>query len=1029
MSFSRFGVKKPVASLVLFFSLLLLGFSCFLSLPVDLMPKIEPPIISVITFWPGASPEDVETKVSKTIENDLSIINNLDSLASQTKEGLSIVTCTFGWKRDLNEACNDIRERLEYAKKHMPSDVQDPMIFKFNTSMAPVVMYSISAQENWEKLYDLIDEQIVTPVKRIAGVGAVQVFGGLRPQINVKLDKDLLSSHSISLDQIEFAFRKNHFSLPAGNINLGASQYLIRIPGEFEEVEQMKNMILSKKDHNIVRLKDIADVELGFKEIKRLVKVDKNQSLMMMVQKQSGENTVEIAKNVIEKVNNLQKDLPQDIKMSVIMDTSEFINRSVSNLSKTAFWGIIFVGVITFTFLRKIITSFIVVITIPIAVMMSFILMFAMGWSLNIITLAGLALAIGMVVDNAIVVLENIIRKTEDGEPADLASINGANEVGRAIFASTMTTIVVFFPLLFLSGFVGVMFKEMGGMITVTLVSSLLCALILTPLLSYHLVLKKKKMDVSNSKMSNKINSSFLYIESKYTNILKWALDNKKKTVGIAFSIFVVSLLLYAFIGTEFMPNEDTGNVAMTFELPVGTTIAKTSELCEQIEEIGLNIANKKNVEHSFWKCGETDEAMGVAFSGKEGSHIGQVSFKLVKQNKRNFSSKDLGIKISDKISSFPEIIKLTVDAGNPMNKMMGSQGKPLSVEIYGHNLDETQNLARKIQDIVHATKGAKDPIISRDIGKPEMLIKIDKEHAANLGLTVTDVAKHLRTLFYGREISKLRSQEQEYSIFMQLHEKDKNSLDQLLNINIFTNNNKPIRLDSIAHIEESRGPTTIDRKNQQRIVKVEFDTYKRSQGEVLTDIKKEVSKLSIPNNVSIAYGGMIKEQKKAFSQLLLMLFLGLILVYMVMAAEFESFLHPFVVMFSVPFALTGVFLMLTITKTPMSVMGFIGIIMLIGIVVNNAIVLIDYTNRLRSQNIEIKTAIVQAGTRRLRPILMTTLTTIFGMVPLVFSRGEGSEMWKPLGMAVIGGLLFSTLITLVLIPALYLIFNKKKKA
>ena len=991
-------------------------------LPIDLMPKMEVPVVSVITSWPGASCEDVEMQVTKKLENDLSTLNNLKDLRSTTKEGLSVINCSFNFNGNLAEAVNDVREKIEFVKHRLPSDIQDPMIFKFNTSMMPVAMFGVIADESYEQMQDLIEDEVVTACKRVDGVGAVQLIGGLKKQVHVKLDKNKLSSLNISLLEIEKALNANNLNMPAGSIVLGDTEYMIRIPGEFNALHQISDIVVRRLPDANIYLKDLAQVDFDFKENKRFVEINGKKALMLFIQKRSGANTVEVVKNIKQTIEKLKPKLPQDIEFPIIMDSSEFIKNSVNNLLTTIFFSLFFVSVITYLFYGSLRASVIILLTIPLAGFSAFTFMYYFDWSINIISLAALAIALGMVVDNAIVVLDNIFKKRKSEDDFKKAAISGSSEVGLAISASTLTTIVIFLPLVFVTNVIGIMFKQLGAIVAITLLASLFSALVFTPMFASRLLKKSK-------------NGSFKFVEKTfakltafYSRLLSFALSNKKKLIGLSFAVFASSFFLVPFIGSEFMPAEDTGNLTITFEMPAGTPVEKTAQISKKIEQLALTEAKSKNIEYGYFHCGVSDDKTGAAFGKKEAPYMGQCGLKLIKSSKRKFSTKDLAAKIAPYLKNEPLISKFDIDAEDPMSKIIMGKGKAVSIEILGHDLNTANNLARKVQNIAEETPGASNVVMSLDIGKPELVVIPDRMKAASLGVDILNIAQTLRTYFYGKNAAKFRLSEHEYDINLKLDAHQRNLLEDIQSVEILNNQGQKIRLDNIASFAERKGPIEIERKNQQRVVKVEFDAYKKSQGKLVEAVQTKLSKdLLVPEGFNLEFSGLIKEQKESFQYLFYLFFLGMLLVYMVMAAQFESLKNPFIIMFSVPFALTGVFLALFISQTTLSVLSFIGMVMLIGIVVNNGIVLVDCINQLKEE-MPLKEAILKAGEKRLRPVLATTLTTIFGMLPLILSRGEGSEMWRPLGITVVGGLLLSTLVTLVLIPTLYASFNKEKK-
>lgn len=1033
MKLAEFSVKRPITVVMVFLAVFLLGAVSLLKLPLDNMPEIEPPSISVLTPWPGAGAEDVETKVTRIIENDLSIVNNLDELTSVSKEGLSMVTCKFNWGTNLDEASNDIRDRLEWSNRRLPDDVEQSMIFKFNTSMFPILFFGVTADENWEKMSDIVDDELVDPLKRIPGVGAVQMFGGLRRQIQVEIDRTKLSAYGLSLKQVEDVLREENLTLPAGSIKMGRIEYTIRVPGEYKTPAEIRDMVVKRDGNAMVYMRDVAQIADGFEEQRRFVEVNGRKAGMMIIQKRSGANTEEVARLVKQEIQTLAQRLPRDMKLYKIMDGSEFIVQSLNNLQQTILWGSLFVILTTLFCLRDIRTSFINIIVIPFSLIISFVFMYFMGWTLNVMSLAAISIALGMVVDNATVVLENVTSHIERGQKVREAAIFGTDEVGVAISASTLTTIVIFLPLIFMTGIAGIVFKQLGAIITVTLVASLFCAVTLTPMLSSYML---KPIPAGGKRKQGWFfragEATLTAIEVRYEKILVWSLGHKFLVILLSAAIFVGSLGLIPIVGSEFSPEQDTGDISITAELAVGTRVEETREICRRIVELGKQVAGDGAIDSTFFRAGESEGGIGSAFGDKEGTHIGEVNFKLVKMSQRDKGVKDVSRLILDEVKRWPEVMKVSALTSDWMSNMLSGGGKPLTIEILGHDLDATDKLAKQIKAIVDETPGAKDAIISRDLGKPELIVRVDRQKAASMGLNITQITEALRTLFYGKEATTFREGENEYDIFMRLGESQRQNINDLRNAEIVSRTGLRVRIDSIAQIVEEMGPVQIDRKNQQRLVKVGADTYERSLGEVYADVRSRMDKeVVVPQGVELRFAGMVEEQKKAFRDLTLMLLLGIALVYMVMAGQFESLLDPFVVMFSVPFAFTGVALAMVLTGATLSIMSFIGLIMLIGIVVNNAIVLIDYTNILRARRVGLYEAICTAGRQRLRPVLITTATTVLGMLPLALSRGEGSESWRPLGIVCIGGLSVSTLVTLVLVPIVYYIleqFREKKK-
>ncbi|MEK7449737.1 MAG: efflux RND transporter permease subunit, partial [Planctomycetota bacterium] len=1014
MLLPEFGVKRPVTNLMIFLAAIMMGLVSIYFLPIDLMPRIEPPSISVITVYPGASAEDVETKITMPMENDLSIVTNLNELVSFSKENTSVVTCKFEWGTDLDEASNNIRTRLEFTKLKLPDDAQEPMIIKFNTSMIPILGLGVTAKESWERLHHLVDTKISDALKRVPGVGAVQTSGGLEREIHVELDQHKMTAYGLSVKEIDTALRNNNITVPAGSLKIGQNEYMLRMPGEFQKVDEIGQTVVKVSDSRVVYLKDVAAVSDSFKEVKRNILVDGVPGIMVMVQKQSGANTVEVSRAIREKLKTIQSVLPADVQINEMFNTAKFVEQTISNLTGTVLWGGLLVILVTIFFLREIRSSLIITLTIPFSLIVAFIFIYAFGMTINLMSLGSLAIAIGMVVDNAIVVLENTHYHISTGKAPREAAIFGSSEVGLAISASTLTTIVVFVPLIFMKGISGIMFKELGIAIIVVLLASLLTSLTMTPMLASRL-LKPVASNYKPNWFYTFSENIFTGVERFYGQILEWALRRRLLVIVLSVIIFAGSLALIKFIGTEFLPAEDTGDLWVTVELPVGTKVEKTLEVSRELQKIFYEEAGQ-DIKHIFTQAGQSEFA-GGGMGFKEGSNVMVLGAKLVSIEQRTRRVEEIGQAIRKKLTKIPGIVKIGVDSGNPLNRILLGAAKPLSVEIIGEDLEATNRFAAAVREIMLNTEGASDPTVSRDAAKPELLVEVDADKAAQFGLNKAVIGQTLRTYFYGNDSVKFRTGRKEYSILVNLKPEDRLFVENVRDITIPSPTGARIPLTNVATIKDRLGLIEIERQNQERIVRVSTNIYGRSLGEVARDIETGISRLPKPEGVEIKIGGLVKEQRKSFADMKILLVLSILLVYMVMASQFESLLHPFVIMFSVPFAFTGVFLGLFFAGYHLSLITILGGVLLIGVAVNNAIILIDYINILRGRGVKMMEAIKQSGMRRLRPILMTSLTTIFGLIPMAFSRGEGSETWRPLGLTILSGLTVSMVITLVLVP------------
>ncbi len=1030
MKLSELGVKKPVTAMMVFLAILILGYVSYKMIPVDMMPEIESPTVSVMTTWDGASPEDVETKITRPLEAVLGGVTDLDEISSTTREGMSRVTCKFRWGTELGEASNDMRDLVERAKRRLPDDADEPIMFKFNSANMPILFYGITANENREKMYDIVNDELVDVLKRVSGVGSVEAFGGFEREISVHLDPAKLSAYGLSLADVAEVIDLDNKTEPAGSIKIGTTDYTIRVPGEYATPEEIEDVIVKRgADGALVHLRDVAEIEDGFAEIEGVVETNGKWAMMMMVQKRSGENTVAVCERVRKRVDEIAKTLPADFSVILIGDSSETITRSIDSVSSTVLWGGFFVIITTLFFLRNIRASLVIALTIPFSLIIAFIFMYLMGWTINIMSMSALAVAIGMVVDNAVVVLENIMSHISRGVKRKEAAMFGADEVGLSIVASTLTTIVVFLPLIFVEGISGIMFKQLGGLITATLVASLFCSLYLTPMLASKLLrtLDKRRKDKEtwHGHFVEWSERKFETFEKGYGRLVSWCLRARWVIVAVAVAVIGLTFVLFGRIGSELMASEDTGELRITYELPVGTRYEKTVEVGRRILAYTLKTVPENEVLTYSFNAGGS----GGGFGGSRNSHSGTIRLKLVKETERDKSTDHYGDLITREIRTWPEITKSYASSDNFLNRILMGGGANISIDVYGYNLEQTTEIANRIKKITDETAGSRDARISQDLGQPELALKIDRLKAASLGISMSGLTTTLSTLFQGSAATQYREDDDEYDILLRLDETQRKSIEDIRGTEVELPGGGRVRVDSFAEIEEISGPVTISRKNQERIVTVSFDVIDRPQGDVVNDIRKRVeSEILIPDGIQIEYAGMIEEQQESEKAMFMLIILGVILVYMVMAGQFESLLHPFLIMFSIPFAGSGVAIALLATGTPLSMTAYIGIVLLVGVVVNNAIVLIDYINIQRDRGVALFEAVVDSCQQRLRPVLITTMTTILGMLPMAMSQGEGSAMWQPMGITVCGGLSVSTFVTMFIVPVLYYIVERRKR-
>lgn len=1031
MNLPEFGVRRPVTNLMIFSSILIIALYSITKLGVDFFPEIEPPSISVIVNYPGASPADVETKVVEPLENQLGTTPGLEKITSRSMEGAAIITCKFIWGTKLDEASNDIRDRIELAKRFLPDipdEIDNPFIFKFNTANIPILFLGVTANESYPDLYDMIDKRIGDTLRQLPGVGTVQIQGGgLERQINVWLDRYRLEGYGFSILDIEASLKRENITQPLGHIKTGLTDYLLRLPGEFESPEELNSVILSKGENKYVYLKDVARVEDGFKEVTSIVRVNKNRGIMMLVQKQSGTNTVEVVERVKNKLAQLERTLPGDVEIILIFDTSKDIINSLNSLKSNVWAAIALVILVVWFFLRQAAPSVIIALTIPFSLLISFIYLFLSGKTINIISLSSLAIASGMVVDNAIVVVDNVHRYIERKTRPAEASIYGASEMFLSIAASTFTTVVVFLPMLFVRGVVGIMFKELAVIIIVTLIASLFTAVTFSPMLCSKWMKAGDSRKPVFRKFYNLSEKMFMSWEDFYGKALAWCLGHKKSVI-LGFSvIFIASLFLTPFIGNEFSPEEDSGDIRINVELPIGTRLEETDKTAETIEEIF-----KKEVPETVYYFVRSGEVTGIgrSFGQASGTHVISSGVKLVPKTERKRSVKDVAQALRKRIKDVSGVVKTDVSTGNPIGRIIsGMGGKAIQVEVVGNSFEDTDKAANDVKAMMEKVHGAVDVTISRELRRPELRVKIDREKAGGLGLDMDTISSSLKSYIEGSPATRYREKGETYDIYVRLEEGSRSKIEDMENLFIVSPyTKKQVRLGNIAEIYETKGPIEIERLNRERVVRVECNAYGRSTGKVVEDIKRGFKNVVLPSDVMINFGGDVEEQAKAFKDLVLLLVLGMMLVYMVMAAQFESLLDPFIVMFSIPFTFTGVIISLFITGTTLSIISFLGMVMLMGIVVNNAIVLISYINILRARGLSIIEAVTESGKNRLRPVLMTTITTLVGLLPLAISKSEGSETWSPLGITMIGGLTVSTFITMLFVPTLYAVFEAKLK-
>ncbi len=1031
MSLSSFSVKRRVAVTMFFLGVAVIGMVSFTKLSLDMFPNIEPPVVTVILPWMGASASDIEQKITEVLEDRLSSLPDLEDMASVSQDNMAVVQLTFDWGTDLHEATNNIRSLVGFAKKFMPEEVEDAMIYRMNMSQLPILMLGVtSAKGDVQAFSDLVEERVSNELARVDGVASVIIFNQRFKQVLVEVDNERLEAHGLSLAVLSQAIQASNLTLPAGTMDIGRSQYTLRVPGEFKNLEDIRDVVVgqSRTSGALVYLGDVATVSLGLEDELGKATLDGKNMMMMMLQRESGANTVDVARAATARINELKDELPEGLSVDIIVDLSETVVLMVESLKSAVYGGAVLVILVILVFLRRLRTSLVVAISIPLSLVGVFAMLAAGGLTLNMITLAALAISAGMVVDNSIVVLDNIVRHRESGKDARAASAEGASEVSGAVTASTLTTVSIFMPVLFVSGIIGIVFKELSYVVIMAIVASLLVSLMFVPVITCRLLGKRR---VGSGRLAAWGERQFQRFEGAYGALIAMALRHRKTVVVLTLMVFGFGLFLIRIIGMDFMPMMDGGTVQIRAELPIGTNVDRTTEVARRIRDI-----IKKEVPESyrtFLRVGATRSGLSAIMGERTGANIATLGCRVPPLAERSRSTYEIADAIRPKVEAIPDLVSVEVNGANPIMQIGSTTGgKPLTVEVFADDIRQLRAAAVKVKEIMASTRGAVDVVTDLMDDNPEIRLDIDRKRAARLGVPVAAIASEVRTAMYGSAVTRFRGGDEDIDLFIRLREDQRAEESDIERLTIPSLSGKQIRLSSFARLEDDRSPLEIRRLDQQRMLRVMGGLSGRPLGDVAADLEKKIKAAraagEIPESVSVRFSGDIKEQRAMVFDLSLALLLSILLVYMVMAGQFESLLDPFVVMFSVPFGITGVFLALPLTGITLSLTSFIGMIMLVGIVVNNAIVLVDYINQLRDRGLSLEEAIRTGGERRLRPVLMTALTTIGGMIPLALGGGEGAEMWRPLAVAVIGGLLFSTLVTLVLIPTVYALTDRWRK-
>ena len=1020
MSLYSSAVKKPVTTILVFVAVVIIGLFSLLKLPIDLYPDIDTNTIMVMTTYSGASSQDIEQNVTRPLENTLNSVEHLKHITSNSKENISIITLEFEYGYDIDVLTNSVRDKLDMVSSMLPDDAETPIIFKFSTDMIPIVLLSAQANESLPGLYKILDENVANTLARVDGVGTVSISGAPKREIHIYLDPARLEAYNLTAESVIQLVAAENKNVPGGTFDMGSDTYSLRVQGEFKDPTEMRDLVVGSKDGAVVRLSDVARIDDSVEERAQETYNNGQRGAMIIVQKQSGANSVEISNKIKKILPDIQKKLPSDVKLDYIVDTSDNIRNTIASLVETVEYALLFVVIVVFFFLGRWRATVIIALTIPISLIASFIYLLATGNTLNIVSLSALSISIGMVVDDAIVVLENVTTHIERGSDPKQAAVHGTNEVAISVVASTLTLIAVFFPLTLVTGMTGVLFRQLGWMVSIMMVISTAAALSLTPMLCSQLLRLQPVKGKLFTKLYGPIERFLDKLDDGFYHLLGLVVKHRWITTVGALLIFFGSMQLTKFIGSEFFPTSDNSRLGITLELPVGSRVEIAKDLTERIYKDWTK--KYPEIDKFNYTVGQASTDNIYASMQSNGSHIISMNITLKPIKERTKSLTEVAALMREDLKKYPELDKYQVNVGGSRGGSMSGQST-IDYEIYGYDFEKTDSVAQRLKRILSSVKGTADIRISRDNYQPEYQVDFDRQKLAIYGLNLTTAANALRNRINGSTASYFREDGDEYDIKVMYDPDHRQSIEDIENILLFNAQGKGVRLKEVGTVVERFNPPTIERKDRERIITVSTVVQDRPMSDIIADAQPLIDKMEVPSGVSINLSGSYEDQQDSFRDLAMLAVLIIILVYIVMASQFESFTYPGIIMTSIMFAFSGVVLILWITGTNLNVMSMIGGIMLIGIVVKNGIVLIHYITLNRERGMSITKSVLHAGKSRMRPVLMTSLTTILGMVPMAVGTGEGAEMWRPMGVAVIGGLTFSTILTLLFVPTLYTIF------
>lgn len=1014
------AVRKPISTVLIFVGLMVFGLFSLSNLAVDQYPEIEIPQISVITTYPGANAADIETNITRVLEDNLNTVSNLKKLTSKSQDNVSLITVEFEYGSDLDEGANEIRDVVSRSLSMLPDDVEYPTIFKFSTSMIPVMMLAITADESYPALNKILDDKLVNVLNRVDGVGAVTIMGAPEREVQVNVDPKKLEAYNLTVEQLGNIIAAENVNIPSGTIDIGNNTFNIKADGEFTSSEDdLRRVVISNAGGRTVMLSDVAQIRDTLEKATMDERVNGQLGVRVMIQKQSGSNTVNIVKEIGRRLPQIAKTLPKDVKMELIFEGSQEITDSIRSLSETIMFAFIFVVLVVMAFLGRWRATFIICMTIPVSLICSFIYLFATGSTLNIISLSSLSIAIGMVVDDAIVVLENITTHIERGSSPKEAAIYATNEVWLSVIATTLVVVAVFLPLTMVPGMAGILFRELGWIVSIVVCVSTLAAISLTPMMSAY-ILKLEGGEHDNKGLGivyKPIDKALMWLDNAYGRALDWVVHHRRITIFSMMGLFVVSLLLLTRVPTEFFPPSDNGRISATVELEQNVSVEYTARVARQID----SIIYEKFPEIVLVSASSGANSSDNAFAAMQttGSHIINYNLRLPRSTERERSIYRISDLLREELDRIPEVRQYTVTPGGQTGSMSGTS--TVDIKVFGYDMEETNTVANDLKAKMAAIPGTRDVQLSRDDLRPEFNVVFDRDRLSYYGMNSSTASQFVRNRIDGLVASKYREDGDEYDIVVRYGEPFRTSIEDVENITLYNGAGRPVKLREVGFVQEEYAAPTIERENRQRVITVKSSLGAGvALGEVVARAQQLIDEYPTPEGVDLEVGGTVEDQGDAFSDLLMLFGLIVILVYIVMATQFESLKFPFIIMFTIPFAFTGVFVALWMTSTPLSLIALIGAIMLVGIVTKNGIVMVDYMNLLIERGAGVFDAVIAGGKSRLRPVLMTSFTTILGMVPLAIGTGAGSETWQPMGIAVIGGLTCSTILTLFIVPALY---------